>query len=121
MKFADLQEKMWRELPFFRRNVVGRDRIDDLVTIAIEQSPIEFIQHISQGSNEEEVLIATWSRSVKRSYCLVRGADEAEFGPLFWLLISPLLQILLQKLLEWWFESRTNRVLMAGWQRRMTK
>lgn len=120
MKFADLQEKMWRELPFFRRNVVGRERIDDLVAIAVEQSPIEFIQHVSRGSDEQDVLIEAWAASVKRGYCLVRGSDEAEFGPLFWILISPLLQILLKKLLDWWFESRTNRVLMAGWQRRMT-
>jgi hypothetical protein len=112
----ELRDQLWRELPVLRRNIIGREKVDDIITIAIEQCPLEFFQHISQGSNEQDVALAAWGQSVKRGY-----GEEAQFGPLFWILVSPLIQYLLKRLLEWWFESRANRVKMAGWRRELTK
>ena len=121
MTFKELQDQMWLELPALRRNMVGKKRIDELVTIAIDQCPIAFVEHISNGSCEQSVVLSAWSQSVKKSHCLKNGHDNVQFGPLFWILVGPLLQILLQKLLDWWFESARNRVLMVGWQRSMTR
>lgn len=121
MKIKDLQDRLWKQTPVLRRNLVGRERFDDLVIVAIEQSPIEFVRHVCRGEDSEKVLIAAWSQSVKRGYCLMHGStDEKTFGPIFWLLIGPLLQVLLTKILEWWFESPRNKVLLAGWRRRLT-
>jgi hypothetical protein len=119
MTQQELRGQLWRELPVLRRSLVGREKVDDIITIAIEQCPLEFFQHISQGSNEQGVVLAAWGQSVNRGYRLLYG-EEAQFGPLFWILISPLIQYLLKRLLEWWFESRANRVKMAGWQKELT-
>lgn len=119
MQFSQLQEDIWKQLPVLRRNLVGRERVNDLIMMAVEQCPIEFVSQLTKGSRKEAVVEKVWEHSVKRSYCLVYG-EEAEFGPIFWLLVSPLLQIILRKLLEWWWESRSHRCLMAGWQKRMT-
>jgi hypothetical protein len=119
MTQQELRDQLWSELPVLRRNLVGREKVDDVITIAIEQCPLEFFQHISQGSNEQGVVLAAWGQSVNRGYRLLYG-EEAQFGPLFWILISPLIQYLLKRLLEWWFESRVNRVKMAGWQKELT-
>lgn len=121
MTISELQDRIWRQLPLLRRNLIGRERFDDLVIVAIEQSPIEFVRHITRGENSEDVLIAAWGQSVKRGYYLMHGStDEKAFGPIFWILIGPLLQVLLKKILEWWFESSKNKVLLAGWRRRLT-
>jgi hypothetical protein len=120
MTQQELRDQLWQELPLIRRNIIGREKVDDIITIAIEQCPLEFIQHISEGSAEKEIVTAAWGQSVKRGYDLLYGED-ATFGPLFWILLSPVIQYLIKRLLEWWFESRTNRVLMAGWRRELTK
>lgn len=120
MTQRELRDQLWSELPVVRRNLIGREKVDDMITIAIEQCPLEFFQHVSQGSNEQDVALAAWGQSVKRGYGLLYG-EEAQFGPLFWILVSPLIQYLLKRLLEWWFESRANRVKMAGWRRELTK
>lgn len=120
MTLKSLKEQLWRELPFVRKHIIGRERIDDIVILAIEQSPLEFCQHISEGTIEESVVLAAWEQSVKRGYCLMYG-EEAQFGPLFWILIGPIVQYILKRLLERWFESSANRVMMAGWRRELTK
>jgi len=118
MSISELQELMWAELPFIRKNLVGRDRVDDLVLVAIEQFPLQYADHVAVGSAEADVFTMAWSGNVKRGYCLLYGEDY-EFGPIFWLLISPILQILLKQLLEWWWAGPANRVLMAGWRREL--
>jgi len=120
MTFEELKDQMWRELPVLRRNMVGKRRIDELVEIAIDQCPIQFVEHVSRGGDESEVILSAWRQAVKRGHCLLHGEHNVQFGPLFWVLVGPLLQILLKKLLDWWFESARNRVLMVGWQRSMT-
>lgn len=120
MTQQELRDRLWSELPVLRRNLLGREKVDDLITIAIEQCPLEYFQHISHGSNEQEVVAAAWGQNVKRGYGLLYGED-AKFGPLFWILITPLIQYLLKRLLDWWFESRANRVLLAGWKKELTK
>jgi hypothetical protein len=121
MTIDELKELAWLELPVLRRNLVGRDRIDELVTIAVEQCPIQFIEHVSDGGCQRDVILSAWGQSVKKGHCLLHGENNVTFGPLFWVLVGPLLQIMLKKLLEWWFESSRNKLLMAGWQRSMTR
>ena len=117
MTQQELRDQLWRELPVLRRNILGRERVDDLITIAIEQFPEEYARH---GQSSQDVVAMAWSQDVKRGYYLLYGEDVT-FGPLFWILISPVIQYLLKRLLEWWFESSANRVKMAGWRRELTK
>lgn len=116
----ELRERLWRSVPPVRRIVVGRERIDDIITMAIENAPLEYIHLVREPGEEQDVLLKSWESDVKRTYCLVCG-DEVTFGPLFWILIGPIVQMLLKKLLEWWFESHSHRVLMAGWKQEMTR
>lgn len=120
MTQEELRERLWEELPLVRRNILGKERVDDLITLAIEQFPVEYIHHAAAGSSERDVVAAAWGQSIKRGYSLLYGED-VKFGPLFWILISPVIQYLIQRLLEWWSESRANQVIMAGWRRELTK
>ena len=115
-----LRDKLWLSVPPVRRLIIGRERIDDIITMSIENAPLDYI-HLVQGEGvEQDVLLKAWEADVKRCYCAICG-DEVTFGPLFWILIGPIVQLLLKKLLEWWFESHSHRVLMAGWKQEMTR
>ena len=113
----ELRDEIWESIPAVRRLIVGRERIDDIVTMAIENAPLE---QIMASGNDQSVVLAFWEADVKRCYCLICG-DEVTFGPLFWILIGPIVQICLKKLLEWWFESHSHRVMLAGWKKELTK
>lgn len=117
----ELAESIWKDLPFFRRQLLGRERVGDMVLIAIEQCPLDLCAHVSQGSKECEVLEAAWSQDIKRSYCLLYTGDEAKFGPLFWILVSPVLHYVIQRILEWYFESRANRTTLKRWKKGLTQ
>jgi hypothetical protein len=116
----ELREELWQAVPPLRRMIVGRERIDDIITMAIENAPLEYIHLVGQPGEEQNVVLKTWEADVKRCYCLVCG-DEVTFGPLFWILIGPIVQLILKKLLEWWFDSHSHRLLMAGWKKEMTQ
>jgi len=121
MTISELQSTVWKQLPVVRRNLVGRDRINDLIAVSIEQSPVELFRHVTSSNHSQEIVLAAWGQSVKRGYCLMReSTDEKQFGPIFWILIGPLLQAILQKLLDWYFRSPKNAVLMRGWKRNLT-
>jgi hypothetical protein len=120
MTQQELRNEIWDSLPPVRRRVVGRERVDDLITMSIENYPIHLCQHIQSESPEGEVVLAVWSQSVKRGYCLIYGEDKT-FGPLFWILIGPIVQIILKKLLDYWFSSGAGRVLLSGWKRDLTR
>jgi len=119
MTIRDMQDRMWAELPLVRRHLLGRSRVNDLVSIAIEQAPTELFRHVSNNASSQEIVLVAWGQNVKRGYCLLRGStDEKSFGPLFWILIGPLLQIMLKKLLDWFFSSPKNAASMNAWKRR---
>ena len=103
----DLRESLWKSVPPARRLLVGRERIDDIITMAIENAPIEHINLVGSPGPEQDVVLKAWENDVKRCYCLVCG-DEVTFGPLFWILIGPIVQIMLKKIIEWWFESHSH-------------
>lgn len=117
----ELADDIWRDLPFFRRQLLGRERVKDMVLIAVEQCPLDLCGHVQPGSTESDVLVAAWSQDVKRSYCLLYTGDEAKFGPLFWILLSPVLHYVIQKILDWYFESRSNRALLRRWKKELTQ
>lgn len=112
----NFNKMVWDSLPRFRKMVVGRERIDDLIEIVVEQCPCEYVAQVSHKSCEEAVVSMAWTQSVKRSYCLLYG-EEVTIGPIFWILIAPLLQLMITKILEWWWESRNNRTLMILWNK----
>lgn len=112
----ELREEIWMSVPPLRRLIIGRERVDDIITMAIENAPLE---QIVAAGEDQSVVLKVWEADVKRCYCLVCG-DEVTFGPLFWILIGPIVQLALKKLLEWWFASSANRVMLAGWKRELT-
>jgi hypothetical protein len=113
----DVRDQIWRELPLVRRHLVGRSRVDDLIEVAIDQAPVDLLRHVAGNQHGKDVVLAAWGQNSKRGYVLIReSSDEKAFGPLFWILLSPVLQLILSKLLDWYFRSPQNAVLMRAWK-----
>lgn len=113
----ELHEIVWRSLPYLRKRLVGRERIDRITDIAIDRAPLEVMPYVSSGSSEEEVVCRAWQIAVKTRYCAAHGEDAIQFGPMFWIIVAPLIQYAIKAILEWWLESRGNRDLLAGLRR----
>jgi len=117
MNRDELKMTVWNSMPHLRKRLLGRGRIDRVVDLVIDRAPLEVLPYIDQDSNEEKVVCRAWQSAVKMRYCTRYGEDAIQFGPLFWIILSPLIQYAIAAILKWWLESRSNRVLLAGWRK----
>lgn len=113
----ELSELVWSKMPPLRGRLVGRERIDRVVGIVIDRAPLEVLPYVARGSHEEEVVMRAWQIAAKTRYCAMHGEDAIKFGPMFWIIMAPLIQYAIQAILAWYLESRSNRVLLAGWRK----
>lgn len=113
----EFRDMVWDSLPVLRRNLVGRRRIDTIVDLCVDRAPLEVLPYIHDRPGEEAVVMKVWQQSVKGLYCREYGEDAIAFGPLFWIVVSPLIQYAITRILAWFWESRANRVLIAGWRK----
>lgn len=96
-ELENFQNLVWSSLSPIRKRIVGRERVNDLIAITIEQSPVRLLHHVVSGSTGEQVVVDEWHTGVRRML-------DSQFGPIFWLLLSPVLSVIIQKLLEWWWD-----------------
>jgi hypothetical protein len=75
---------------------------DKLVEWAVEEFPVD-----CSADRAEEVLKARLKVRIRRQYGSVMAM----------ILIGVLVNVITRLVLEWWFERRSHRVLMEGWQR----
>ena len=112
----DLLDTSWERMPYVRRNIIGRRIADKVTDICIATSPLEFMTQIEPGSPEEKVIRKAWAIEAKRRYCCLHGEDVIAFGPLFWIIVSPLIQVVIARIIEWWLESNSHKALLKAWR-----
>jgi hypothetical protein len=104
-----------RERLPLRARLVGKDRLDDIVRIAVTEWPIVPLMECGRGSAEEELLLDRLRVSVSRTYELVRGS-EPRYGFFWAFVLSAAVSAVIQVILRWWIEKRANRCKIAAWQ-----
>jgi hypothetical protein len=104
-----LQNEMWNALPLVKY-LLGRKKINALIDSAIESAPFAVLEILRKNPIYEESTRSKWVGMTRELH-----AKDATFGPLFWLLVLPLLQVLIRKLIEWWLSDRENRISMQTW------
>lgn len=119
MTLADLQSEIWRSLPL-RKRVAGRDTINDLVQLAVESWPTEYMTHAT-SDNERRVVAAEVERSVKRLHHACTQVDSVSYGVLWTLLLQGLVSAIVEWLVRWWLERRANRAILIAMQYELTK
>lgn len=115
---ADVEELcayVRRELPL-RARLVGRERLDDMVRIAVTEWPADALLACRRGSGEEERMLDGTASSVARVYEAVRGSEE-RYGFLWAFVLSSVVSAIVQLILQWWLERPANRVKMVAWKK----
>ena len=108
-EMTSLQNEIWNALPL-AKYLLGRKKINALIGSAIESAPFAVLEILRKNPKHEESTRSKWVDMTRELH-----AKDATFGPLFWLLVLPLLQVLIRKLIEWWLSDRENRISMTAW------
>lgn len=111
MVIEELCDIVRRDLPL-RARLVGRERLDDIVRIAVQEWPIGSLNSAAQFDKEMENLRA----SVSRTYEAVHGSDR-QFGFLWQFVIGAVISAILERILEWWVSSIVNREQVVAWNK----
>lgn len=104
-----MQNEMWNALPLVKY-LLGRKKINTLIDSAIDSAPFAVLEILRKNPDYAEATRLKWVEMTRDLH-----AKDATFGPLFWLLVLPLLQVLIRKLIEWWLSDRENRISMSVW------
>lgn len=116
---ADLKEHVWRKLGP-RRWLVGRSEVDLLTQLTVENWQHDF--YTAADSDEERAIVASGTlAAVKRMHQAVGGYGEREYGMIWALLLSAVASAVIQVVLKWWLERRSNRVMLMIWQQEGTQ
>lgn len=114
MQADELCDYVRRRLPV-RTRLVGKERLNDVVLIAVTEWPIEPLMAAGRGSVEEEKILDATTKRVTATYEALRGSEET-YGFFWTLILSAAISAIVQHILEWWLSRTANRVKMAGWQ-----
>lgn len=98
-----------------RARLVGKERLNDLVLMAVTEWPIEPLVSCRRGSDIEEKILDGVTKSVGRTYESVHGGEKA-YGFLWAFVLSSVVSAIIQLVLQWWLSRAANRIKMAAWQ-----
>lgn len=119
MTLADLRENVWSALPPIRRRLVGRETVDDFVTLAVQNWEGDYL--IACGDIEQRRIYArTMLGHLKRLHQAASPYEPIEYGFLWAFLLQAVAAAAIQWLVTWWLDRSANRVLLAGWQQELT-
>lgn len=116
---ADLKLWVWRRVGI-RRHVVGRRVIDDFTELAIAHWEPRHLAYCIDDT-QRAVVCENILRSVKRGYQVVSGKEPQEYGVFWSLVLQAVASIVVKLILQWWLESRLNRIRMQSWQTELTQ
>lgn len=98
-----------------RARLAGKERLDDIVRIAVTEWPISQLMECGRGSADEERVLDQLCGRVSRTYEMVRGS-EPHYGFFWAFVLSAVVSAVVQVILRWWIEKRANRCKIAAWQ-----
>ena len=114
MTIEGLQQHVWQRLGV-RKFLVGRQEVDLLTRLTVENWQSEYYN--APDSDLERQIVADGTLvAVKRMHQVVGGYGEREYGMIWTLLLSAVASAIIQVVLKWWLERRSNRVMLLVMQ-----
>lgn len=120
MTFAELQEQCWQSLPPLRKRLVGRDTVNDFVSLAIQNWQGEYLA-ACQDNDERGVYVHAMLGNVKRMHQAASPYESTEYGFIWIFFLQAVAVAVIQWLVKWWLDRNANRVLIEGWREELTK
>ena len=119
MTLAELRDNVWVSLPPLRKRIVGRDAVDDFVTLAVQNWEGEYLA-ACQDNQQRSAYVHSLLGHIKRLHQAASPYEPQEYGFIWAFLLQAIAVSAIQYLVKWWLERHVNRVLMAGWKQEMT-
>jgi len=111
VRLTELKEYVWRRLGV-RKFLVGRERVSELVEIAVANWDHDAMKN-AKGKKELEVVAQGMALGIKRTDEMLGGHGyEKEYGVLWAILLQALVGAIVQILIKWWLESAKNKVTL---------
>jgi len=120
MTLADLQEQCWASLPPLRKRIVGRDTVNDFVALAVENWESEYLNACVDNA-QRDVYAGVIAGHIKRVHQAGSRHEPQEYGFIWVFLLQAVAVSVVQYLIKWWLEKRSNRVFMAAWKTELTR
>lgn len=117
MTLAGLQQLVWDRLGL-RKRLVGRAEIDLLTRLTVENFQTEYYTAATTDADRQIVADGTLV-AVKRMHQAVGGYGEREYGMIWALLLSAVASAVIQAVLKWWLERRSNRAMLLVMQQEL--
>lgn len=109
------QSYVWELLPI-RKQVVGRELVNDIVLAAVQFWPNEELSQADAGSPEEATEMRRVAWSVRRVLEFVYGRDRFQG---YWLMgAKSILSMVLEIIRMWWRRRKDNRAKITIWRRK---
>lgn len=114
---AQFQTFVWESLPV-RKSVVGREVVDDIVMLAVQQWPVAEMSEAKDKPEAEAALMHRLAWDVRRMAELLYGQDR--FVGIWIVGLKALLPHVLEIMRTWWHRRKDNRAKIVIWRRKWT-
>jgi hypothetical protein len=107
----EIQEHVWRRLGV-RKLIAGRDRVNELVEIAVANWDHEALKS-ARNKTELGIVAEGMAIGIKRTDQMLGNYDSRQdYGFIWAILLQALVGAIVQILIKWWLESSQNRVIL---------
>jgi hypothetical protein len=114
MSADTLREYVFRRMPI-RARVLGRERLGEIVDLAVARWPAYELLSCGRGSSQEEEVLQSLMQEVSVR-CSATAAKQQTYGFVWMFLMSAVVSAVVQAVLRWWLESSANRAMLRVWQ-----
>lgn len=113
----EIQDHVWRRLGV-RKFIAGRDRVDELIEIAVANWDDEAVRS-AKDKKELGIVAGGMVIGIKRTDQMLgdHSYSEQEYGFIWAILLQALVGAIVQILIKWWLESTENRILLESAKR----
>lgn len=114
----DIQDMVWDRLGF-RKYAAGREAVNDLVSVGIQEWPADRLVGAVSGSTAEILAMDQLKDAMRRHIQLTHG-HEPRFGFIWTIILAAVISEIVKILLAWWWNNRQNQESMLELKRRWT-
>lgn len=113
-ELTHFQDFVWESLPV-RKEVAGRETVDDLILVLIQLWPDEYLEACERGSGGDTVCMESLALDSERILTLIYGDDRYRIMLMLGMQVVTYRTINLMN--DWWRRKKANRVKLEEWRK----
>ena len=113
-EMINFQQFVWESLPV-RKEVAGREIVDDLITVLVQLWPAEFLAACERGSTGDSVCMESLAKDSERLLTVIYGDDR--YRVMWMLAMNVMTHKAINLMNDWWRRRKGNRVKLEEWRK----